>query len=480
MSQNPKIVNAPGADALTTTAATMRTSPSPTTGDKHDLEKAPADASSPNSSIAEGEAKFSRLGWKRLTVCLIVEAIALGSLSVPSAFAAVGMVAGVILCVSLGLIAIYTSYVVGQVKLRHPHVAHYSDAVRLIWGRFGYELTGVMFALFLILIVGSHTLTGTIAFVRISDKPGMCALAWGILSAIILFFVALPPTFAEFAILGYIDFVSIILAIIITIVATGIEAHKAPGGLAAVTWSAWPPPDSTLSGAFLATTNIIFAYSFAVCQYSFMAEMHTPRDYVKSIWALGLIEIFIYTLTGGLIYAFVGADVASPGLLSAGPLISRIAFGVALPVIFISGSINTTVVGRYILDRAFPNSPIRLIHSKMGWMVWLGLVGGITLVAWVIAEAIPFFNALLGLISSLFISGFTFYFPALFWFQLIKEGKWYVGWKNITLSIVNGLVFVIGIAVLVLGTYASVEDILTSYKSGSVRGSFTCDSSSYS
>lgn len=64
-------------------------------------------------------------GWKKLTVCLIVEAIALGSLSIPSVFKQTGMVAGVLLCVGLGLIAIYTSYLVGQVKLKYPEIEHY-------------------------------------------------------------------------------------------------------------------------------------------------------------------------------------------------------------------------------------------------------------------------------------------------------------------------------------------------------------------
>jgi len=372
-------------------------------------------------TVQEGSERFNKLGWKRLTVCLIVEAIALGSLSIPSAFAKLGMVAGVIMCVGLGLIAIYTSYVVGQVKMRYPHVNHYSDAVQLIWGRFGYELVGVMFALFLILLVGSHALTGTIAFINIIDNYQICALAWSVVSLIILLLLALPPSFAEFAILGYIDFVSIIIAIMVTIIATGVQAHNAPGGLAAVSWSAWPPADTTFYEAFLATTNIVFAYSFAVCQFSFMSEMHTPKDYVKSIWALGLIEIFIYTITGALVYAFVGADVKSPALLSAGDTVSRIAFGIALPVIFISGSINGTVVGRYIMDRAFPNSPIRYVKGVRGWAVWVCLITIITIIGWIIAEAIPFFNALLGLISSLFISGFTFYFPALFWFQLVRK-----------------------------------------------------------
>jgi hypothetical protein len=430
-------------------------------------------------TIEEGSEKFKKLGWQKLTICLIVEAIALGSLSIPSAFATLGMVAGVILTVGLGLIAIYTSYVVGQVKMRHPLVDHYADAVRLIWGKFGYELTGAMFAIFLILLVGSHALTGTIAFINIVDKENMCALIWSVVSAILLFVVALPPTFAEFAILGYIDFVSIIIAIIITIVATGVNASNAPGGLAAVNWSVWPPPETTFHAAFLSTTNIVFAYSFAICQFSFMSEMHTPRDYVKSIWALGLIEIFIYTMTGALIYSFVGADVKSPALLSAGPTMSRIVFGIALPVIFISGSINGTVVGRYILDRAFPNSPIRYIKGTRGWTVWVVLIAAITIIGWIIAEAIPFFNALLGLMSALFISGFTFYFPALFWFQLIKEGKWYQGWKNISLSVLNAIIFAIGMIILGCGTYASVADIINQYNSGSVRGSFTCDSSGY-
>ncbi len=152
----------------------------------------------------------------------------------PSAFASLGMVAGVIMTVGIGVIAIYTSYIVGQVRLKHPQIQHYADAVGLMWGRFGYELTSVMFVLFLVLITGSHVLTGTIAWIRIADKPDLCALIWGVISAILLYCLALPPTFHEFAILGYVDFVSIILAIFITMVATGVEASKAPGGLSAV------------------------------------------------------------------------------------------------------------------------------------------------------------------------------------------------------------------------------------------------------
>ncbi|KAI8944333.1 transmembrane amino acid transporter protein-domain-containing protein [Xylaria longipes] len=419
--------------------------------------------------MQDGAAHFHRLGWKRLTVVLIVEAIALGSLGMPQAFATLGMIAGTILCVLLGLLAIYSSYVVGQVKLKYPEVQHYADAGRLMMGKFGYELIGGMFVLQLVFLVGSHTLTGSIAFLTLTDN-GACSIVFGVVSAIILLLLALPPSFAEVAILGYIDFASIIIAIGVTIIATGIQRTDA--GMSS-DWSAWPAPDAGFVDAFIAVTNIVFAYSFAICQFSFMDEMHTPKDFVKSIWVLGIIEIIIYTLTGALIYYFVGQGVQSPALLSAGTLVSKVAFGIALPVIFISGSINGTVVGRYIHGRVYRDSVTRFINTTKGWVSWILLITAITVVAWVIAEAIPFFSDLLAISSALFISGFTFYFPAMMWFMLIRQGSPFSK-ENLLYTGLNALCFIIGLIILVGGTYSSIKDIINHYDNGQVRGAFSC------
>lgn len=115
----------------------------------------------------------------------------------------------------------------------------------------------------------------------------------------------------------------------------------------------------------------------------------------------------------------------------------------------------------------------------MGWIIWVSMVLVATVIAWVIAEAVPFFNDLLGIISSLFISGFSFYFPALFWFCLLKEGKWNRDWKNISLSIVNAVIFGIGLAILGCGTYASAKDIADKYSGGKVGSPFGCSSTQY-
>jgi hypothetical protein len=431
---------------------------------KNEKQMFPGDDASPDMTDAEqqiyeaGLQKFNKLGWKRLTIVLIVEAVALGSLSIPSTFATLGMVAGVICCVGLGLVAVYTSYIIGQVKVKYPHISNYPEAGRMMFGRVGYEIVFAMLCLELLLSAGSHCLTGSIAFVNITGS-NICTVIFGFVSAVILLLFAVPPSFSDMAILGYIDFASIIIAIGITIIGTGVEASQSPG-LTNVAWSAWPKDNLTFSEAFIALSNIIFAYSFALCQFSFMDEMHTPTDFPKSVWALGLAEIFIYTVTGAMVYAFVGQDVQSPALLSAGNLLSRIAFGVALPVIFISGSINTVVLGRLVHGRMFKNSNIRFVNTKMGWITWLAVITVLTVLEFVVAEVIPFFDDLLSLISSLFISGFTFYFPAIMWFMFIRPDSTSVG-KTILLSVVNACILIIGLIVLGAGTYSSIDDIVS-------------------
>lgn len=404
----------------------------------------------------EGEAHFHRLGWKRLTVILVVEAIALGSLSLPSAFATLGMVAGIFCCVGLGLIAVYTSHIIGQVKLKFPHVSHYGAAIGLLFGKFGEEFGSAMVVLQLILLIGSHCLTGTIAFVHITES-GVCSVIFGLVSSAILLLLAIPPSFTDIAILGYIDFASIIIAIGMTIIATGISTGDTGAG---GNWSAWPREDATLVDAVIAITNILFAYSFAMCQFNFMDEMHTTRDYVKSIWALGIIEIFIYTITGAVIYAFVGRDVQSPALLSAGKTISKIAFGIALPVIFISGSINIVVLGRYLHHRLFKNSITRYINTTMGWVTWVAVLLVITILSFISSEAIPIFTDILSVCSSLFVSGFTLYLPAVMWFKLIKEGRWYSK-GNLPNALMSLFCFVLGIVFLTCGTTATIIDIVS-------------------
>ncbi|BEJ15411.1 hypothetical protein CspHIS471_0500160 [Cutaneotrichosporon sp. HIS471] len=424
----------------------------------------------------EGEKKFNRLTWKQLVIILIVCAVALGTLSMPLVFAMLGMIGGTILTIGMGCLAVLTSYYIGQVKLKFPQVIHYSDVGRLLLpGRAGEILTKILqfiFVFFVMLGVAAHFLTGKQAFTTIVGDKSICQLVWSVVTLVLLFICSLPPSFSEMAILGYVDFASIMTAVFVTLIATGISAHKVNWETG---WSAYPPEGLTFSYGMIAASNVLFAYAFSICQFSFMEEMAEPSDFPKAIVVLGGTMIVIYTLTGALGYAFIGPDVKGPALLSAGPKISRIAFGLALPVIFISGAILVTTIGRFVMDHAYKNSIVRYVNTTRGWITWISIIIVTILVAWIVAEAIPVFSSLLSITASLFNSGFTLYLPALMWFVLLREGGCFSSAKNIGLTILNGFIIICGLILLGAGTWASVDDIVSTYKGGKAIGRpFSC------
>lgn len=61
--------------------------------------------------------------------------------------------------------------------------------------------------------------------------------------------------------------------------------------------------------------------------------MHTPTDYPKTLFFLQGIDTSMYTLTAIVIYVYAGKDVASPALGSTGPILSKVAYGIAIPTV---------------------------------------------------------------------------------------------------------------------------------------------------
>jgi amino acid permease len=121
-----------------------------------------------------------------------------GVLSLPSVLASVGIVAGIILILGLGIVATYTGYVFFQFKQKYPHVHNMADAGEVLLGRFGKELFGAAQVIFLIFVMGSHILTFTIAFNAMTGHA-TCTIVWGVIGTIILLLFTLPRTMKNIA-----------------------------------------------------------------------------------------------------------------------------------------------------------------------------------------------------------------------------------------------------------------------------------------
>ena len=61
--------------------------------------------------------------------------------------------------------------------------------------------------------------------------------------------------------------------------------------------------------------------------------MDKPRDFTKSLSVLQIIDTSLYLASAIVIYRFVGPDVESPALGSAGHLMKKVAYGLAIPTV---------------------------------------------------------------------------------------------------------------------------------------------------
>lgn len=140
--------------------------------------------------------------------------------------------------------------------------------------------------------------------------------------------------------------------------------------------------------------------------------------------------------------------------------------------IVIAGVIYGHVAGKYIFVRIFRGTEHLTKRTWKATGTWLALTAALWLVAWVIAESIPVFNDMLGIISALFASHFTYSMSAVFWL-FMNYGQYGANWKKMALTAVNILILGVGWAVCVLGLWTSGVAI----QQGASRGGvWTCKS----
>jgi hypothetical protein len=129
-------------------------------------------------------------------------------------------------------------------------------------------------------------------------------------------------------------------------------------------------------------------------------------------------------LISAIIYYYAGPLVTSPALGSASPLVSKIAFGIALPTIIVAGVVNGSVACKYIYLRMWAGTDVVHQNNWKSLGSWWTICALAWFLSWVLAEAIPNFNLLLGLIAALFGSWFSCGLPSTFRPELVKGEFW--------------------------------------------------------
>ncbi|MCJ1311721.1 hypothetical protein MMC25_005394 [Agyrium rufum] len=335
-----------------------------------------------------------------------------------------------------------------------------ADAGEVLFGIWGRRIFGFAQATFLIFLMASHLLTCGIMLNTLSDHA-FCTVIFNLIGAVASFVCCLPRKLEAVSYMAILSFLSIVTAVVITMARAAVEN---PGGAALD-----PLATPSLSAGLLAVMNIIFAYAGHVAFFGFMAEMKEPKDYRKAIRVLQTTDTLMYLLAAGITYRYLGRDVASPALLSIGPLYRKIAFGCALPTILIGGIINGHVAIKFInillIGRNRVDKPWTASYST-----WVAIAALTWSFAFLITEVVPHFDDLLGLISAAFASWFTYGVSGILGLHLIKGLYWQKKWA--TLLYIT--IVIIGALICGLGLYASGVSI-AKHGDGPIKSSiFAC------
>jgi amino acid permease len=88
--------------------------------------------------------------------------------------------------------------------------------------------------------------------------------------------------------------------------------------------------------AMSAIGTVIFTYAGTPGFFNIISEMRNPKDYRKSLAVCQITVTIFYIAVATVVYYYCGSSVASPALGSAGPLVKRVAYGLALPGLLIT------------------------------------------------------------------------------------------------------------------------------------------------
>ena len=333
--------------------------------------------------------------------------------------------------------------------MKYPDVRDICDIGMILFGgrRWAYEATMVGLVLNNVFIQGLHCLVGSIVLNTLSDH-GACTVVFAFVVGFVCFLVTLPRTLAELSWLSWLSAVMMGISVLTAMIFSGIEVGPNNVGSLGPVFSSATATSSNFVSQFNAMLNITYTLIGQICLPSYIAEMRDPRDFPKALWAVSVAEVLIFCVAGSVMYHYFGQYTAGSAIGSLQAPYNKISYGLAIPALIMIGVIYASVLSRFLFNRIFDKRSIhRTGHTLKGWLSWIGICAGTWTAGFIISQVIPFFNALLSVMSSLFDSWFGYIFWGVAWFHL-NPGAWRLSVTNKLLALFN--ILLIGLGVLLL------------------------------
>lgn len=282
-----------------------------------------------------------------------------------------GVGPGLVVVFVIGILTTWTDYIVGTFKLAHPEVYTLADVGQIMGGPILRETLGIMYWLYMTFVAGAGMLGCSTAFNALSEH-GACTAVFVLVSAVISFGVASIQTLDRISWLTWVGIVGLMSGILTVTVAVGVQDRPSD----APATGPWSPgvvavgsPSFTDAAAALA--SIIFSYAGAPGFFNIVSEMKDPRKYTRSLICCQALVMGTYMIVGAVVYHYCGQYVSSPALGSAGPLLKKISYGLALPGLIIGTVLNVHLPAKYLFVRILSGTQHLARNTRTHYLVWL-------------------------------------------------------------------------------------------------------------
>ncbi|WOO82647.1 N amino acid transport system protein [Vanrija pseudolonga] len=392
--------------------------------------------------------------------------LGLGILAIPFVFMSVGLVPGIILLCAVTALMIYTGSLIGPFKQRHPEIYSYADIGGLLFGRWGREIFGIIFTINFIFVTASAVVAVSTALNGVSAHAA-CTAVFIAVAAVLGWMACSIRTMGEISWLGWIGVVSILVSVLTVTVADRPSAAP-PTGPWDKNFKVFAKADA-ITG-ISAITNSLFAFAATPTYFGIISEMRDPRQYQKVMIAGTTLCLALYLIIGSIVYHFCGQYVSSPALGSAGPLMKRVCYGIALPGLLVTLCIYSHLAAKYVFLRLLQGTDHLTRPTVRHWVTWLCTTASVMIVAYILASAIPSFGSIVGFIGSLFTPQTTvLVFPLIWWHDNWRYKE--RGARNVWMAVLNIFIFVCGLFFVVGGLYAAIKELIATK---STHGPWTC------
>ncbi|KAH8423529.1 putative neutral amino acid permease [Aspergillus melleus] len=421
----------------------------------------------------DGQVDFRTVSWIRASAIFLKMLFATGILSIPSVMYDLGAFPGAVNLVGWCLLNAYGAIILGNFRNRHPQCHSVADMAQVIGGPILREIVGFMFIISYVITAASGVIGVSAAFNALS-LHAMCTVWWSIIATVIIAAFASVRKFSHIGWLTWVGFFSVLVAVFIIVI--GVTTRDRPAvapqtGDFDFGYRVIGHP--TFAAGITAAATIFVSSSATSAFLPVISEMRNPKDYPKAVYlSMGFVTAS-YLSFALVIYRWCGKWIASPSLGSAGETVKRVAYGIALPGLIVSGSLYVHVAAKYLFVRILRNSKHLQSNSLTHWGTWLSCTISLSAISFVLASAIPIFTYVLALVGSLFFAPLAISLPG--WLWLYSHDHYRRGgvMRKVVYSLHVGLVL-LGAFMAVGGTYGVIVQIMDAYKSGKIDKVFSC------